>query len=87
MKDRSREFELLVERADDCGSRWADKILARYRQQDIQPPYDWPGTIAEARCIVAAFSHRVPPGDRERLAQVALEAAEWEWYDRQTVAA
>jgi len=78
MEDLSQDFEVLAERADDCGALWAARTWRR--MSAIQhPPHAWPGSFDEARRLVGTFADRAAWADRERLAAIVHYAAEWAW--------
>jgi hypothetical protein len=79
MDDLSQDFEVLAERADDCGALWAARTLRRHTAAKRDLPEEWPGTLDEARGLVATFAGRTGFTDRERLAKIVLYAAEWTW--------
>ncbi len=79
MKDLSQDFDVLAERADDCGTLWARRVLRRVAS--AEPPREWPGTIDEARRLVETFATRVGFSEREKLAEIVQYTAEWTWAD------
>ena len=81
MEDLSQDFDVLVERADDCGALWAARMLRRITTSKAEPPREWPGTLEEARRLVDTFAGRTAHSDRERLAKVVQYAAAWTWAD------
>ncbi len=81
MEDLSQDFEVLAERADDCGALWAVRMLRRFTATDRALPLEWPGTLDEARGLVGTFANRTGFTDRERLAKIVQYAAEWTWGD------
>jgi hypothetical protein len=81
MEHLSQDFEVLAERADDCGALWAART---WRKSTSSPtPQAWPGTIEEARRLVGTFADRATSADRERLAALVHYAAEWAWAEYQ----
>jgi len=81
MEDLSQDFEVLAERADDCGALWAVRVLRRLTETNGALPPEWPGTLDEARGLVGTFAGRAGFNDRERLAKIVQYAAEWTWGD------
>jgi len=81
MEDLSQDFEVLAERADDCGALWAVRVLRRLTATSPELPSEWPGTLDEARGLVGTFASRAGFNDRERLAKIVQYAAEWTWGD------
>ena len=81
MDDLSQDFEVLAERADDCGALWAARTLRRHTASQRELPLMWPGTMEEARGLVGTFAGRAGFTERERLAKIIQYAAEWTWGD------
>ena len=81
MEDLSQDFDVLAERADDCGALWAVRVLRRFNSTSRTLPAEWPGTLDEARALVGTFANRAGFTDRERLAKIVQYAAEWTWGD------
>jgi len=81
MKDLSQDFDVLAERADDCGTLWAGRMLRRVASTSKEPPREWPGTMDEARRLVETFAGRVGFNQREKLAEIVQYTAEWTWAD------
>jgi hypothetical protein len=81
MEDLSHDFDVLAERADDCGALWAIRSLRRLAADGAAPPTDWPGTIEEARRLVETFADRVGFAERENLASIVQHTAAWTWSD------
>jgi hypothetical protein len=79
MKDLSRDFDVLAERADDCGALWAMRMLYRLLSSGSTLPPSWPGTKTEARRLVYTFADRVGFTDREDLTTILQCAAELTW--------
>jgi hypothetical protein len=79
MDDLSQDFDVLAERADECGALWAARTLRRLSTSQSEVPRRWPGTIEEARRWVATFAARAGFAERERLATLVQHAAEWTW--------
>ena len=80
MEHLSQDFEVLAERADDCGALWAARTWRPFASGSSQhPPQGFPGTFDEARRLVGTFADRAAWADRERLAAVVYYAAEWAW--------
>jgi len=78
MRDFSREFDILAERADDCGAIWAERLWRRCVRSGAVPA-DWPGTLEEARHLVETFAARTGYAEREGLANIVWYAAESTW--------
>jgi hypothetical protein len=81
MEDLSHDFDVLAERADDCGALWAVRLIRRFLAGGEALPPAWPGTIVEARRLVETFTGRVGFTERENLAKIVQSAAEWTWAD------
>src|SRR5262249_33644640 len=81
MEHLSRDFDVLAERADECGAMWAVRKWRRLAADGIALPRDWPGTIEEARRLVDTFAERVGFAERENLASIVQYTAEWTWGD------
>jgi hypothetical protein len=81
MEDLSHDFDVLTERADDCGALWAVRLLRRLVAEGSVLPPVWPGTIDEARRLVETFADRVGFNERENLAAIVQYTAEWTWAD------
>jgi hypothetical protein len=81
MEDLSHDFDVLAERADECGAMWAVRKLRRLVTDGIALPRDWPGTIEEARRLVETFADRIGFAERENLASIVQYTAEWTWAD------
>ncbi|HKQ70214.1 MAG TPA: hypothetical protein VJT73_12785 [Polyangiaceae bacterium] len=79
MQDLSHDFDVLAERADDCGAMWAARTLRKLATLKMEPPREWPGSMDEARRLVDTFAARAGFPDRERLAAILQYAAEWTW--------
>ena len=82
MMDMSHDFDVLAERADDYGALWAARTFRRLLTERQALPERWPGTIGEARRVVATFATRAGFVDRERLASIVQRAAESTWSTR-----
>jgi hypothetical protein len=82
MIDMSHDFDVLAERADDYGALWAARTFRRFLSTRQQLPERWPGTIGEARRVVATFASRAGFVDRELLATMVQRAAESTWATR-----
>jgi hypothetical protein len=78
----SHDFDVLAERADDYGALWATRTFRRLLTDRQALPEQWPGTIGEARRVVATFATRAGFVDRERLASIVQRAAESTWATR-----
>jgi hypothetical protein len=78
MEHLSQDFEVLAERADDCGALWAARTWRRLSATQ-HPPHAFPGSIEQARQLVGTFADRTATADRERLATLVYYAAEWSW--------
>jgi hypothetical protein len=81
MKDYSQDFDVLAERADDCGALWAARTLRSATSSRTEPAREWPGTFEDARRLVGTFAARASFTDRERLAALVQYSAEWTWAD------
>src|SRR5258706_13369711 len=79
MEDFSHDFDVLAERADDCGALWAFRLLRRLVAGGAAPPTDWPGTIEEARRLVETFADRLGFAERENLASIGHHTAAGAW--------
>ena len=82
MMDMSHDFDVLAERADDYGALWAARTFRRFLTDRQALPEQWPGTIGEARRVVATFAARAGFVDREKLASIVQRAAESTWAAR-----
>jgi len=83
MMDMSHDFDVLEERADDYGALWAARTFRRFLSTRQTLPDRWPGTLGEARRVVATFAARAGFVDREKLASIVQGAAESTWAMRQ----
>jgi hypothetical protein len=81
MEDLSHDFDVLAERADDCGALWAARMIRRLSAGGVALPPDWPGTLEQARRLVETFADRVGFAEREHLASIVQYTAEWTWND------
>jgi hypothetical protein len=81
MENLSHDFDVLAERADDCGATWAVRMLRRFVADGVTPPAAWPGTLDEARRLVETFAERAGFAERENLATILQSTAEWTWTD------
>ena len=81
MGDLSHDFDVLAERADECGALWAVRKLRRLVADGVALPPVWPGTLEEARRLVETFADRVGFAERENLASIVQYTAEWTWSD------
>lgn len=79
MANKSHDFDVLAERADDYGALWATRTFHRLLSAREEPPERWPGTLGEARRVVETFAARAGFVDREDLASIVLRAAESTW--------
>ena len=79
MEDLSHDFDVLAERADDCGALWALRMLYRLVSTGNTLPPSWPGTKTEARRLVDTFANRVGFTVRENLTDILQSAAEMTW--------
>lgn len=79
MEDLSHDFDVLAERADDCGALWAVRMLYRLVSAGNALPPTWPGTKTEARRLVDTFADRVGFTDRENLTSILQYSAELTW--------
>ena len=75
-----RDFDVLDERADECGRRWAIRTFQRFREYGVTPPTIWDGKPAEAMRFVESFAGSVSLTDRHRLEAIVQQAAEDEWH-------
>jgi hypothetical protein len=78
----SHDFDVLAERADDYGALWAARTCRRFLTERQALPERFPGTIGEARRVVATFAARAGFVDREKLASIVQGAAESTWPTR-----
>jgi hypothetical protein len=81
MDNLSQDFDNLAERADDYGALWALRTLYRILSAGDAVHSNWPGTLDQARRLVAAFADRVGFSERETLAQILQETAALTWAD------
>jgi hypothetical protein len=81
MNHLSRDFDDLAERADDYGALWALRTLYRILSAGKAVEAQWPGTIEQARRLVAAFADRVGFSERETLAAMLQDTAALTWAD------
>jgi hypothetical protein len=81
MDDLSQDFDNLAERADDYGALWALRTLYRILSAGDAVHSNWPGTLDQARRLVAAFADRVGFTERETLAQILQDTAALTWAD------
>jgi hypothetical protein len=81
MDDLSQDFDNLAERADDYGALWALRTLYRILSAGDAVHSNWPGTLDQARRLVAAFADRVGFSERETLAHILQETAALTWAD------
>jgi hypothetical protein len=79
MRHLSVDFDVVADRADYCGTTWALRTIARLRREGAPPPLVWPGTLADARRLVATFAEGVGVPGREKLAQILQRAAQVEY--------
>jgi hypothetical protein len=79
MEDLSHDFDVLAERADDCGALWAVRMLYRLVSAGNALPTAWPGTETEARRLVETFAERVGFAARENLTSILQHSAELTW--------
>ena len=79
MHESSVDFDVVSDRADHCGTTWALRTISRLRKEETRPPETWPGSIQEARRLVATFVSGVGVLDREKLAQLIERAAQVEY--------
>jgi len=72
----------LHDRFDDCGRRWAEKMLGRLRASFLEVPLVWPGTHEQARTIVHALAEEsLSESQRGELADVVQNGARAAWRD------
>lgn len=81
MNHLAQDFDDLVERADDYGALWALRTLYRIVSAGEAVHSDWPGTLDQARRLVAAFADRVGFTERETLATILQDTAALTWAD------
>jgi hypothetical protein len=81
MEDLSYDFDVLAERADDCGALWAVRMLYRMVSTGEVLPRNWRGTMEEARHLVESFAIRAGFAERESLAAILQYSAELTWAD------
>jgi len=81
MEDLSQDFDNLAERADDYGALWALRTLYRLVSTGETVRSEWPGTLEQARRLVAAFADRVGFSERESLALILQDTAALTWAD------
>src|SRR5258708_30736013 len=79
MEDLSHDFDVLAERADDCGALWAVRMLYRLVSAGNALPTAWPGTETEARRLVETFSERGGFAPRENLTSIPQQSAQLTW--------
>lgn len=69
-----------------AGERWADQCRETLRQQGRLPSGGWPGTVREARALVAAYFRTELSGpaltfeELERAAKISYARARRHWY-------
>jgi hypothetical protein len=77
--DTDREYRL-HERFDDCGRRWAERMLGRLQASWLEVPLVWPGTEEQALTIVHALGDEsLSDAERESLAEVVQNGARLAW--------
>ena len=81
MEDLSYDFDVLAERADDCGALWAVRMMYRLVSSGETLPHHWRGTMEEARHLVESFAIRAGFAERESLAAILQYSAELTWAD------
>jgi hypothetical protein len=75
-------IEDLRAKFDDCGRRWAERMMDRLRTSWLEVPLVWPGTQEQALTIVHALGDEwLSDGDRESLAEVVQNGARLAWRD------
>jgi hypothetical protein len=80
--DTADQQYLLHEKFDDCGRRWAERMLERLRSSWLEVPLLWPGTHEQALTIVHALGDdSLTEDDRESLAEVVQNGARLAWHD------
>jgi len=75
----SHDLDDLAERADDYGALWALRTLYRILSAGEAVHSTWPGTMEQARRLVAAFADRVGLTERETLAVKLQDTAALTW--------
>jgi hypothetical protein len=81
MEDLGQDFDNLAERADDYGALWALRTLYRIVSAGEAVHASWPGTLEQARRLVAAFADRAAFTEREKLALILQDTAALTWAD------
>jgi hypothetical protein len=72
----------VYDRFDDCGRRWAEKMLGRLRASFLEVPLVWPGTREQALSIVHALAEdSLNEWQRGELAEVVQNGARAAWRD------
>jgi hypothetical protein len=72
----------LHDKFDDCGRRWAERMLGRLRASWLEVPLLWPGTHEQALTIVHALGDDgLTDEERESLAEVVQNGARLAWDD------
>jgi hypothetical protein len=67
---------------DDCGRRWAEKMLTRLRASLLDVPLIWPGTREQALTIVHALAEdSLSEFQRASLAEIVQNGARAAWRD------
>ncbi len=67
---------------EDCGRRWAERMLDRLRGSWLEVPLVWPGTREQALTIVHALGDdSLTDLDRDNLADVVQNGARLAWRD------
>jgi hypothetical protein len=79
MTHTSHDFDVLAERADDYGALWAARTFRRLQSEQRTLPEQFPGTIGEARQVVATFAPRAGIVEQSELASIVQSAAEMTW--------
>ncbi len=70
------------EKFQDCGRRWAERMLDRLRVHWLDVPLVWPGTHEQAMTIVHALTDdSLNDADREHLVEVVQGSARRTWRD------
>ncbi len=67
---------------DDCGRRWAEKMLTRLRASFLDVPLIWPGMREQALTIVHALAEdSLTELQRAELAEIVQNGARAAWRD------
>ena len=83
---RATPSSLLLQRVQTAGEQWAELVRKRTHGESRRAAGGWPGTMSEARSLLAgvlAEPHPRGESDTEELAQLLYGSAKKWWNDRQ----